>query len=88
MATMSEALQAEATQLPRSAVIERRLQVLEMEAAVQRTTLAATFEQWQQRRTLTWVMDAAKVAGTVLSGPTARYVITALLMRLVRGRFG
>ncbi|HTV77444.1 MAG TPA: hypothetical protein VMF03_04260 [Steroidobacteraceae bacterium] len=74
--------------LPRSVVIEQRLQVLEMEAAVQRTTLAATLGQWQQRRTLTWVMDAAKMAGGVLSGPTARYVITAVLMRLLRGRLG
>jgi hypothetical protein len=72
--------------LLRSAVIAQRLKVLEMEAAIQRTTLAATFEEWQQRRTLTWVMEAAKVAGTVLKTPTARWVVTALLMRLIRGR--
>jgi hypothetical protein len=86
MATMTEPLSIEATALPRSVVIEQRLQVLEMEAAVQRTTLAATLGQWQQRRTLTWVIDAAKMAGNVLAGPTARYVITALVMRLLRGR--
>jgi hypothetical protein len=34
------------------------------------------------------VMDAAKMAGGVLSGPTGKYLITALLMRLIRGRFG
>jgi hypothetical protein len=85
---MTEPLQTEATDLPRSVVIEQRLQVLEMEAAVQRTTLAATLGQWQQRRTLTWVMDAAKMAGGVLAGPTAKYLVTALLMRLIRSRFG
>lgn len=85
---MTEPLQALATDLPRSVVIERRLQVLEMEAAVQRTTLAATLGQWQQRRTLTWVLDAAKMAGGVLAGPTGRYLVTALVMRLLRGRFG
>lgn len=85
---MTEPLQAQAMDLPRSVVIEQRLAVLEMEAAVQRTTLAATLGQWQQRRTLTWVMDAAKMAGGVLKGPTAKYLITALVMRLIRGRFG
>jgi len=74
--------------LPRAAVIAQRLQALEMEAAVQRTTLAATFGQWQQRRTLTWVMDAAKMAGGMLATPTARWLVTAILMRIVRSRFG
>jgi len=85
---MTEPLPTDASDLPRSVVIEQRLQVLEMEAAVQRTTLAATLGQWQQRRTLTWVMDAAKMAGGVLAGPTAKYLLTALLMRLIRTRFG
>jgi hypothetical protein len=85
---MTEPLQTHATDLPRSVVIEQRLQVLEMEAAVQRTTLAATLGQWQQRRTLTWVLDAAKMAGGVLAGPTAKYLLTALLMRLLRSRIG
>ena len=85
---MTERLQTRARDLPRSVVIEQRLQALEMEAAVQRATLAATLEQWQQRRTLTWVMEAARMAGGVLSGPTGRYMLTALLMRLLRRRFG
>ncbi len=84
---MTEPLPIEAPELPRSVVIEQRLQVLEMEAAVQRTTLAATLEQWQQRRTLTWVIDAAKMAGNVLAGPTARYLITALVMGRLRSRY-
>ncbi len=78
----------EAPQLPRAAVIAQRLQMLEMEAAVQRTTLAATFAEWDQRRTLTWVMGAAKLAGGLLTTPTAKWLLTALLMRLVRGRVG
>jgi hypothetical protein len=85
---MTERLQTRATDLPRSVVIEQRLQALEMEAAVQRATLAATLEQWQQRRTLTWVMEAARMAGGVLSGPTGRYLLTALVMRLLGRRFG
>jgi hypothetical protein len=67
-------------------VIAQRLQVLEMEAAVQRTTLAATFRQWQQRSTMDWVIQAAKVAGGVLATPTAKWLMTVLLMRLMRGR--
>jgi hypothetical protein len=73
---------------PRSLVVARRLQVLEMEAAIQRTTLAATFAEWDQRRTLTWVIGAAKVAGGLLGTPTAKWLLTALLMRVIRGRFG
>lgn len=72
--------------LPRSAVLAQRLKVLEMEAALQRTTLAATLDEWQRRRTMTWVLEAAKVAGGLLGTPTARWVLTALLMRLLRGR--
>jgi len=72
--------------LPRSVVIARRLQVLEMEAAIQRTQLAATFAQWQQPALMTWITTAAKMAGGMLATPTARWVLTALLLRLVRGR--
>ena len=73
---------------PRSVIIAQRLEVLEMEAAVQRTTLAATIAEWEERRTLTWVVGAAKIAGGLLAGPTARWLLTALLMRVIRGRFG
>jgi hypothetical protein len=69
-------------------VIAHRLQILEMEAAVQRATLAATFTEWEQRRTLSWVFGAAKLAGGVLATPTIKWVATALLMRLIRRRFG
>jgi hypothetical protein len=72
--------------LLRRDVIAQRLKVLEMEAAMERATLAATLDEWQQRRTMTWVMEAAKMAGGVLKTPTARWVLTALLMRIIRGR--
>ena len=79
---------ADSTDQPRSAVIAQRLQVLEVEAALQRTALAATLAQWQQRRALIWVMQAAKVAGGMLATPTAKWVLTALLLRLARSRPG
>jgi hypothetical protein len=69
-------------------VIAHRLQMLEMEAALQRATLAATFTEWEQRRTLSWVFGAAKLAGGVLATPTIKWMATALLMRLIRRRFG
>lgn len=76
--------------VPRSVVIAQRLQMLEIEAAVQRAQLAATFGQWQRRTALNWVASAAtsaaKAAGGLLATPTARWVLTALLMRLIRGR--
>ncbi len=73
-------------EVPRSLVIAHRLQVLEVEAALQRTTLAATLRQLQQRRALTWIAGAAKIAGGMLVSPTARWLLTALAMRLIRGR--
>jgi hypothetical protein len=77
---------SERSGLPRAVVVAQRLQVLEIEAAMQRTTLAATLAQWHQPRALGWVTDAAKVAGSMLATPTARWVLTALLMRVIRGR--
>jgi hypothetical protein len=71
--------------LSRSTVIRQRWQVLAMEAAVQRATLAATFAQWEQRRTLNWVLGAAKMASGLLAGPTTKWLLTALLMRVIRG---
>jgi hypothetical protein len=78
----------EAVNPSRSHVIAQRLQVLEMEAAVQRATLAATFAEWDQHRTLTWIIGAAKIAGGLLGTPTAKWLLTALLMRVIRSRVG
>jgi hypothetical protein len=76
--------------VPRPVIIAQRLQMLEIEAAVQRAHLAATMGQWQRRSALDWVASAAtsaaKVAGGILATPTARWILTALLMRLIRGR--
>jgi len=85
---MTELAQGGRRDAPRAAVIAQRLQILELEAAVQRTTLAATFTQWEQKKTLTWVLEGAKVAAGLLGSPTAKWVLTALLMRLIRSRFG
>ena len=80
----------DAVVLPRAVVVAKRLQVLEVQAAVQRATLTATLAQWEQRGTLAWVataaVTAAKMAGGLLATPTARWVLTALLLRLIRGR--
>jgi hypothetical protein len=78
----------EAVNPSRSHVIAQRLQVREMEAAVQRATLAATFAEWDQHRTLTWIIGAAKIAGGLLGTPTAKWLLTALLMRVIRSRVG
>ncbi len=85
---MTDAAHAGGGDLPRSMVIAQRLQMLEMEAAVQRSTLAVTLGQWEQRGTLDWVMDAAKLAGGALATPTVKWIVTALVMRFIRSRFG
>ena len=74
------------TDQPRSAVVARRLQVLEFEAAVQRATLAATLARLQQPAVQPWVKQAAKVAGGLLVSPTVRWLLTALVMRVIRSR--
>ncbi len=85
---MTELAHVRRSDLPRAALIAQRLQMLELEAAVQRTTVAATFAQWEQRKTLTWVLEGAKLAGGLIGSPTAKWLLTALLMRVIRSRFG
>jgi len=85
---MTELAHVRRSDLPRATIIAQRLQMLELEASVQRTTLAATFAQWEQRKTLTWVLEAAKLAGGLVASPTAKWLLTALLMRVIRSRFG
>jgi hypothetical protein len=62
------------------------LKVLQFEAAVQRATLAATLTRLQEPSVKPWVTQAAKVAGGLLLSPTAKWLLTALLVRVIRGR--
>ena len=67
--------------------IERRLQLLELEAQLQRATLAATFAEWQDRRSLVWLTGAGRIALRMFATPRVRWlVLTTILRRLRRKR--
>ncbi len=69
--------------------IETRLRLLEIEAQLQRTALAASLSQLEQRQPLAWLGTAASIAGAaskVLSTPSMRWLLMGLAVRLIRGR--
>ncbi len=64
-----------------------RLELLEMEASLQRAALAATFAEWEQRRALVWGGMLAKWGFRLLATPQLRWMIaTRLLSRIARRR--
>ena len=67
--------------------IARRRELLELEAHLQRVTLAATLAEWEDRRSLVWLAGAGRLAARVLATPRIRwFVLAALLRRLRRKR--
>ncbi len=73
---------------PRLQRIEARLQLLEVEAQLQRTTLASHMTQWEQRQPLAWVGTAARIAGhmagPVLTAPDVRWLLLNAGLSLFR----
>ena len=65
----------------RARYIARRQELLELEAEVQRATLAATFARWEQRRALGWAAGAGRTLFKVLANPRVRWVLLAALLR-------
>jgi hypothetical protein len=64
---------------------EERLQLLEMEAGLQRAQLAATFATWEKRRALAWGGKVATWGMRLLATPKVRWLIAAnVLARLKR----
>jgi hypothetical protein len=66
---------------------EERLRLLELEASLQRSDLADTFQEWEKRKALAW---GARVAGwgfKLFAQPRIRWLVaTTLLSRLRRHR--
>jgi hypothetical protein len=65
----------------RARYIERRQELLELEAEVQRAALAATFARWERRRALGWAAGAGRTLFRVLANPRIRWVVLAALLR-------
>ena len=64
---------------------EERLKLLEMEANLQRASLAATLENLQKRRALAWGGKAATWGFRLLATPQVRWLLaTNILTRLKR----
>jgi len=64
-----------------------RIQLLEMEASLQRAQLAVTLVKWEKRRALAWGGTLAQWGWRVFSAPRWRWMIaTQLLSRLKRRR--
>jgi len=70
----------------RARQLARRWELLELQAQVQRATLAATLAQWEQKSVLTWITGAARMAVQVLSMPRLRWLLVAELMRRFKRR--
>ena len=68
--------------------IERRLQLLELEAQLQRATLAATLAEWEDRRSLVWLTGASRIAMRVLATPRVRWLVLGAILRRFRRKRG
>ena len=64
--------------------IARRLQLLELEAQLQRATLAATLAEWEDRRSLVWLTGAGRIVLRVLATPRVRWMLLAAILRRLR----
>lgn len=71
----------------RAAQLARRRQLLELEAGLQRATLAATFETWSRRRALAWGTALGSAGVGMLRRRRLRWLLVAsLAARLGRHR--
>lgn len=68
----------------RARALERRQALLELEAEVQRATLAATFARWEQRKLAGWAAEGGRLALRALSSPRVRWLALAAALRAVK----
>jgi uncharacterized coiled-coil protein SlyX len=64
--------------------IDDRLQLLEMEAAVQRASIAASFAALTERRSLVWGAAAARFGLRLLAVPRVRWLIFGSVLAKLR----
>jgi hypothetical protein len=68
----------------REAAILRRAELLELEAQVQRATLAATLKQWEQKKMLTYATGVGSVALSLLRVPKIRWLLLGSVIAKIR----
>jgi hypothetical protein len=66
--------------------LEERLQLLEMEAAVQRASIAAAVASVTERRSLVWGATAARLGMRLLAVPRVRWLILGSVLAKLRRR--
>ena len=70
----------------REAGITRRLQLLELEAQLQRTALAAALHRLEKRGVFDLLVGAGSMAGRLLALPELRWLLLSLLWRALSRR--
>ncbi len=68
----------------RASDLERRLALLEAEAEVQRTALAAAFAHWEHRRLIAWIAQGAQWLLRGIASPGLRRLALALAVRALK----
>ena len=68
----------------RDAAILRRAELLELEAQVQRATLAATLKQWEQKKVLAYATGVGTLAMTLLRVPKIRWLLVGSVLAKFR----
>jgi hypothetical protein len=68
----------------RAAELARRRELLELQAHVQRVTLAATLAEWEKKRALEWLGQLARLGVKVFSTPRMRWLMLAAVLRRLR----
>jgi hypothetical protein len=64
-----------------------RMRLLEVEAALQRVSLAATFEKWEKRKALVWGSALAKWGFRLVAQPRVGWLLaTTIISSLKRKR--
>ena len=72
----------------RAVQLERRQALLELEAEVQRASLAAAFARWEQRRMIGWAAEGGRLLLRALSSPRIRWLAVAAALRALRRKPG
>jgi hypothetical protein len=69
-------------------IAAERLRLLEMEALLQRTELAATFAKWESRKAMAWGATAAAWGLKLVAQPRIRWLLVTTLLARLKGRRG
>jgi len=64
--------------------IAQRRKLLELEAQIQRATLASTLRTWEHSRALSWAAGAGSMALRLFAAPKLKWMLAAGLLSKLR----